>query len=422
LIKKGIKMFRRIIVWTLFFVLTAGMITKLDADVIQGHQEDNPRILDALTLMRSHHPLDQMDGIELLKGMPPEQTKATWIQVLTNNNFRTMVRCAAAKALGDAGVEMAVPQIIEVLDSQDPHLRRSAASALAKVGRKETIEPLMHKLSDASPEVVDAAARALSKKGKAASTALLDNLDDERIRAGVAKALGLLQEKKAVKPLLKLIDEPTYGQKEVIEALGRIGSKKALDPLKRILDDKELPLTIRRAAAWALGNIGTERAVEILDIAAQSDDSAKAMVAKEALFDFNRRQGDRKMKDIKSTQKMHPENNEAVQDQQQEIEPEPGKNKPADDAASQFSIVQSTFKNGIEGWTVSGDAQGDSIAPIFKSGFVLAKGDATGGVWYWKAQDLKKEQKYLETEFNRLGQMLKEKTLQLKKLEAQKNN
>lgn len=54
-------------------------------------------------------------------------------------------------------------------------------------------------------------------------------------------------------------------------------------------------------------------------------------------------------------------------------------------AALVSSGVQSLFDQGTEGWTVSGDAQGDSVTPNNRGGALSAKDNATGGVWYWRA-------------------------------------
>ena len=57
-------------------------------------------------------------------------------------------------------------------------------------------------------------------------------------------------------------------------------------------------------------------------------------------------------------------------------------------------IAESTFDADDEGWTVSGDAQGGSVIPDYLAeggnpdGYISAKDNVTGGVWYWKAPDL----------------------------------
>lgn len=54
-------------------------------------------------------------------------------------------------------------------------------------------------------------------------------------------------------------------------------------------------------------------------------------------------------------------------------------------------VVESTFEDGTENWTVVGDAQGGSSQPTHheaggaSGGYVSSTDDTTGGVWYWNA-------------------------------------
>jgi len=482
-------MFKKISLCGLCLFLALGISRGLFADEAQGYSEDNPKIQDALTQMGSSHPLDQLAGILALQDMPPEQASEAWFEVLTNPTYDATVHCAAAEALGEAGVEKAVPYMVKDLDSENPHVRRSSAAALAQVGGEETIEPLLNGLSEDNPDVLDAVAQALSTKGEAASQALIKELTNDHRRAGAAKALGLMGEHKAVEHLLKLVDEPTDGQKEVIEALGRIGDEQSLGFLEEILSDEDIPVPLRQAAAQALGAIGTERALEMLEKAVEDDDGTKTMMAREALLDHKRAQEDHeKQKEAEEKAKeqeireetgqpepssdgqkltedalnqlqdfldiplgdelpdlpppgtgivsgldpqvgiespakdQSPQNTEKKEEPQTEGGPDgnqagmakdtvaileqilgdesapPSAREAAayvlgsgakahDSEAAKFASVQSTFAQGTEGWTVSGDAQGDSVVPRNKGGALLAKDNESGGVWYWKAPE-----------------------------------
>lgn len=60
-------------------------------------------------------------------------------------------------------------------------------------------------------------------------------------------------------------------------------------------------------------------------------------------------------------------------------------------ATAARAAVMSTFDVNDEGWRVSGDAQGSSNLPTYSptagitTGYVFAKDDVAGGVWYWQA-------------------------------------
>lgn len=63
------------------------------------------------------------------------------------------------------------------------------------------------------------------------------------------------------------------------------------------------------------------------------------------------------------------------------------------DTNSEESLEVSLFKNDAEGWTITGDAQGDfTEAPYSEEGgvvegYIYANDDVTGGVWYFSAPD-----------------------------------
>lgn len=55
--------------------------------------------------------------------------------------------------------------------------------------------------------------------------------------------------------------------------------------------------------------------------------------------------------------------------------------------------IESTFDEDAEGWTITGDAQSGSVEPTHNDaggnpgGYLSARDDVTGGVWYWNASD-----------------------------------
>lgn len=59
----------------------------------------------------------------------------------------------------------------------------------------------------------------------------------------------------------------------------------------------------------------------------------------------------------------------------------------------QNELVSSHFKKDSENWTIKGDAQGESADPTYSpeggvaDGFIHAKDDAAGGVWYFSAPE-----------------------------------
>ena len=93
---------------------------------------------------------------------------------------------------------------------------------------------------------------------------LIKALNDEGtfVRIAAAEQLGNIGYKRAVKPLIKALkDKAPYVRGTAAGALGYIGDKQAVEPLIRTLKVKSNEVSVRRAAAEALGYFG-KRAVE----------------------------------------------------------------------------------------------------------------------------------------------------------------
>ncbi len=125
--------------------------------------------------------------------------------------------------------------------------------------------------------VVRAATEQVKEQGpeavEAHASALRDRLADKSAdrRGGAAYTLGLLGDERAVDPLIAALkDEDAVVRVAAARALGRIGDERAVDPLIGALQDEDE--IVREAAAWALGSIGDEQAVEPLIAALQDED------------------------------------------------------------------------------------------------------------------------------------------------------
>lgn len=87
--------------------------------------------------------------------------------------------------------------------------------------------------------------------------------NDPYVRWTAAKILGKWKEKKAVKPLIELLNDPDWHVRgNAAEALGNIRSKEAAKYIERLLDDESS--YVRSASATALGKIKDPNCVESL--------------------------------------------------------------------------------------------------------------------------------------------------------------
>lgn len=143
---------------------------------------------------------------------------------------------------GFSEVKLAIPLLKETKENPDWVLRKMSILALGELGVKEEIQSFIFiLLNDEHPEVRVGAAEALGKlKAEEAVAALIKALDDNAsiVQQVSVYSLGLLKEeaKEAVPKLIEILEKP---------------------------EDIEL-VQINNLAAWALGNIKDERAVQPL--------------------------------------------------------------------------------------------------------------------------------------------------------------
>ena len=175
------------------------------------------------------------------------------------------VRETAAEALGVLGDKRAVEPLIKSLNDKDEEVRWKAAWALGNIGDKRAVEPLIYLLYDERWTVRRFAASALGKIGdKQAVESLIQALNDEEwhVRKYAADALGKIGDEKAVHSLVKALnDEDNDVRWKAVVALGKMRTS-AVEPLIEVLKNEDW--NIRGRAAEALGKIGDERAVKPL--------------------------------------------------------------------------------------------------------------------------------------------------------------
>jgi HEAT repeat protein len=151
-----------------------------------------------------------------------------------------ILRCNAAKALGEIGDVRAVESLIFALEDRNVALRKAAAEALGKIGDVRADTPLW-KASRRDPMLVEI------------SEALLKIRGSQRIKKMIAEhdVEGLLS---------ALKDKGRYEKWNAITALGDLKDVRAIDPIIPMLNEWESD--IKKAAIDALIKIGDARAVK----------------------------------------------------------------------------------------------------------------------------------------------------------------
>jgi HEAT repeat protein len=177
------------------------------------------------------------------------------------------VRQAAVGALGQIGDARAVKPLIGALKNRDEYMRKAAAWALGQIGDPRAVEPLIAALKDEVEWVRKAAAWALVKIGAPAVEPLIAALKDGD--KGVRRAAAEVLDELKWQPGCDEAGAYYWTTKRQWNECVKIGAP-AVEPLSAALKDWDAD--VRRAAAWALGQIGDARAVEPLSVALRDAD------------------------------------------------------------------------------------------------------------------------------------------------------
>jgi HEAT repeat protein len=178
------------------------------------------------------------------------------------------VRLRAAVALRALG---AAEALRDLLNYAEPEIRGMAVTSLAKIGHMESLSDVARLMKDDDAEV---RRRAVAFMGDVASendceealVCLAEALQDKEttVRSEALKSLGKIKGERAcdlARSALK--DQDWQVRYTAVTSLGEIGHNKALDCLVDVMfgpDDEE----VRAWAAWSLGEIKDERAIEPL--------------------------------------------------------------------------------------------------------------------------------------------------------------
>lgn len=132
----------------------------------------------------------------------------------------------------------AVDTILPLFKDKGYPVNRRAilARALGKIGDKRAIKPLVASLEEGDPNLLHSVTWALYKIGEASAPELISLLKSENLSV----------------------------KESAVVTLGKIKAKSAIEPLSRILRDKNTPSPLKQKVAQALDDIGTPEAEAVL--------------------------------------------------------------------------------------------------------------------------------------------------------------
>jgi len=189
---------------------------------------------------------------------------------LSNDRYRSNIR--------EFDDGFLVAPLIENLSCADLRVSQSAATALVQVrsaSKLAAVPDLIELLHSENPDVVAVALRTLSDiHPKQAADPISALLDNPTLRSQAAVALSRFGDPQAVEPLRALANDKDVS---AVSALGELKDRQSMPRLIELLHDEKN--NVRQTAAAALGNIGDPRAAVPLILLLRSDAELTGVVA-----------------------------------------------------------------------------------------------------------------------------------------------
>ena len=212
-----------------------------------------------LEALQSDDPVMRKEAAHFLARFPESRVSERLATVMANDPADN-VREEATVALGTMCDLRAVTPLIAMLQHRTAGTRGLAAQLLGKIGDPRAVDQLLE-LAQHDP----------------------DNSEIPQERA--IEALGAIDDARAIKPLLALLPNVVIRVRyKIIETLNHNSQVFVLDVLSALTDKNPI---VRRQAAYMLGKIGDQRAIDPLIAALQDEDLSVRNAVIQALGGFS---------------------------------------------------------------------------------------------------------------------------------------
>jgi len=181
---------------------------------------------------------------------------------LRSSNVR--VKCGAALAMGRIKVPDTLPDMFDALDDPSPAVRRSVVRALGMFESMETAEGLFIAIADEDLEVQEYATTALAKLTPHIFPMLMELLDadDPLVRKNAITALRKTGDKRALESIIEALEDKDVNVRMfAVTALMKFKDPRAIKPLiNRMKEESEISWLI----SYAFMEMGAEAVDELI--------------------------------------------------------------------------------------------------------------------------------------------------------------
>ncbi|MFB6139503.1 MAG: HEAT repeat domain-containing protein, partial [Halosimplex sp.] len=152
---------------------------------------------------------------------------------------------------------------LETFDSD--FMEENALDALWRMGDEAAYDAVLQRAQKRNKRPVEILGKIGNDEATETLHDFIDGDGDPALQKITLRALGEIGSEESVQPVAQRLDADNYEVRSAAaRSLGLLGDTRAIDPLADVIEGDEAD-EVRASAAWALNQIGTERALSVLE-------------------------------------------------------------------------------------------------------------------------------------------------------------